>query len=102
VSGDHSEQSTKPTAEPLRRGFAAAYPPSKRLDGLLRSFWAGDYRTARREAARIAKRAKEPTVRKAAADLLSRLSPSRLELYLYLLPVALLLLLAAHYLFLHH
>lgn len=85
----------------LRQGFAAGYPPSKKLDQLLEAFRAGDYRRVRKDAARLARKAKSPEVRRAAADLGERLAAGRLEIYLFLLPVALLILLAAHYLLGH-
>lgn len=95
----HENEERVAGGDDLRRGFAAAYPPSRKLDELLRAFHAGDYRRVRPAAQRLAQKAKDPEVRRAAADLRARLEPGRLATFLFLLPLGLLLVLVAHYLF---
>ena len=85
-------------AGPGRPAFAAEYPASPELDELLAAFRAGNYQLVRQQATELARDTKDPHVRRAAQDLRQRLDPSRLSLYLFLLPVLLLLILVAHYL----
>jgi len=91
----------KEAATPAERalpGFALAYPRSAELDALLAKFEAGDYAAVRAGASRLARTSEQEDVRKAALDLRARLGPHPVSTYLFLLALALLAVLAAHYL----
>jgi hypothetical protein len=97
VEEQQVEEASSP-AKPHRPGFAASYPQSDELDALLAAFEAGNYRLVRRRAARLVETAEDDDVRRAADDLRRRLDPDRLTIFLFLLPLGLLLVLVVHYL----
>ncbi len=67
---------------PVTRGpratFARDFPRDPALDALVDAFEAGDYATVRDEAPRLAERADDPDVQKAALELRARLEPDPL------------------------
>ncbi len=75
--------------------FAKGFPDDPDLGRLLRAFEAGDYRTVRDEAPKLAERTKNPEVRLAALDLRRRIEPDPIQLYLLGLTFALLAFLTA-------
>lgn len=93
-----SNRSDSKGEDSARPAFAVDYPASPELDELLAAFRAGNYQLARKQAAELIRGSKDPAVRRAAEDVRKRLEPGRLSLYLFLLPVFLLLILVAHYL----
>jgi hypothetical protein len=68
-----------------RPAFASSFPPDPELDRLVRAFARGDYNTVRIEAPRLAERATDASVRRAALELRRRIDPDPLQLYLLLL-----------------
>ena len=82
------------TDEP-RLGFTRSFPEDPELARLVRAFEAGDYHTVRLEAPKLAERAEDAGVRKAALDLRKRIEPDPLQLYLLGLTLLLLVFLSA-------
>ena len=62
--------------------FALRYPRDETLDALLVTFERGDYATVRAGAQKLIANSTKPSVRQAAEDLLRRLDPDPLALYL--------------------
>ena len=71
-------------------GFAQNFPEDPELGRLVAAFEAGDYRTVRDEAPKLAERTQDPEVRRAALELRKRIDPDPLQLYLLGLTFALL------------
>jgi hypothetical protein len=65
-----------------RPPFARWFPPDPELEDLVTAFAAGDYRTVRSEAPRLAERTGDPRVRRAALELRERIEPDPMQLYL--------------------
>ena len=63
-------------------GFAQNFPEDPELGRLVAAFEAGDYRTVRDEAPKLAERTQDPEVRRAALELRKRIDPDPLQLYL--------------------
>lgn len=78
--------------------FARAYPADPELSVLVDAFTRGNYAFVRTEAPKLAARAQAPAVRAAAADLRRRIAPDPLAGLLLLVGIALLVVLASHYL----
>ena len=76
-------------------GFARDFPEDAELGRLVAAFEAGDYRTVREEAPKLAERTGDPRVRKAALDLRRRIGPDPIQLYLLGLTFVLLAFLTA-------
>jgi hypothetical protein len=74
-----------------RPPFLLSFPEDPQLERLIGAFERGDYALVRREARRVAKRARDPEVRAAARELRRRIDPDPLAVYLLLAAVALLL-----------
>jgi hypothetical protein len=70
--------------------FARAFPEDPDLSRLLAAFEAGDYRTVREQASKLAERTENAAVRKAVLDLKRRTEPDPVQLYLLGLTLALL------------
>jgi len=70
--------------------FARAFPEDPDLSRLLAAFEAGDYRTVREQAPKLAARTENAAVRKAVLDLKRRTEPDPVQLYLLGLTLALL------------
>jgi len=70
--------------------FAKDFPDDAELARLVAAFDAGDYRTVRDGAPKLAERTLNPLVRRAALDLRRRLDPDPVQLYLLGLTGALL------------
>jgi hypothetical protein len=70
--------------------FARNFPEDPELGRLVAAFEAGDYRTVRQDAAKLAERTQDPLVRQAALDLRKRIDPDPIQLYLLGLTLALL------------
>jgi hypothetical protein len=81
-----------------RPAFAAGYPASPELDALLATFRAGNHEAVRVGASKLALASADDAVRRAALELRGRLDPHPVSGYLLLLAVALLGVLAVHYL----
>jgi hypothetical protein len=82
-SDQPSSEGTAPPAPPDKRpNFARDFPRDAELDELVAAFAAGNYALVRRRAPELARRATDPQVAAAAADLVRRLSPDPLALYL--------------------
>jgi hypothetical protein len=69
-----------PPALPYRPPFARAYPRDPELDRLLAAFLDGNHALVFEEAPRLAERADDPEVARAARDLHRRLHPDPLAL----------------------
>jgi hypothetical protein len=76
-------------------GFAQNFPEDPELGRLVAAFEAGDYRTVRDEAPKLAERTQDPEVRRAALELRKRIDPDPLQLYLLGLTFALLVFLTS-------
>src|SRR5205823_1318147 len=79
----------KPPNGPLLE-FAKGFPDDPDLLRIVQAFEAGDYRTVRDEAPRLAERTQNPAVRDAALDLRRRIDADPIQLYLLGLTLALL------------
>jgi hypothetical protein len=75
--------------------FTRSFPDDPELARLVAAFEAGDYRTVRDQAPKLAEQTPDPLVRKAALDLRRRIDPDPLQLYLLGLTLALLAFLTA-------
>jgi hypothetical protein len=75
--------------------FAKGFPDDPELGRLVRAFEAGDYRTVRDDAPRLAEQTKDARVREAALDLRRRIDADPIQLYLLGLTFALLAFLTA-------
>ncbi len=75
--------------------FTSSFPEDPELQRLVASFEAGDYHTVRIEAPKLAARAENPEVRKAALELRKRIDPDPVQLYLLGLTLLLLVFLVA-------
>ena len=75
--------------------FAQNFPEDPELARLVAAFEAGDYRTVREEAPKLADRTQDPDVRRAALELRQRIDPDPLQLYLLGLTFALLVFLTS-------
>jgi hypothetical protein len=75
--------------------FAKGFPDDPELGRLLRAFEAGDYRTVRADAPKLAEQTKDTRVRDAALDLRRRIEPDPIQIYLLGLTLALLAFLTA-------
>jgi hypothetical protein len=75
--------------------FARSFPEDPELVRLVAAFEAGDYRTVREQAPKLAERTQDPLVKKAALDLRRRIEPDPVQLYLLGLTLALLAFLTA-------
>jgi hypothetical protein len=73
-----------------RPPFARWFPPDPELEDLVSAFAAGDYRTVRIEAPRLAQRTGDPRVRRAALELRERIEPDSMQIYLLALTAVLL------------
>jgi hypothetical protein len=73
-----------------RPPFLLSFPEDPQLERLIQAFERGNYALVRREARRVAKRARDPEVRAAARELRRRIDPDPLAVYLLLAAVALL------------
>jgi len=62
--------------------FAQRYPQDETLDALLVMFERGNYASVREGATKLAANSSKPAVRQAAEDLLRRLEPDPLAIYL--------------------
>jgi hypothetical protein len=71
-------------------GFAQHFPEDPELGRLVAAFEAGDYRTVREQAPKLAESTQDPLVRKAALELRKRIDPDPIQLYLLGLTFALL------------
>jgi hypothetical protein len=83
------------TASPAVPEFARAFPDDPELKRLLAAFEAGDYRSVRAQAPKLAERTGDAAIRKAALDLKRRTEPDPVQLYLLGLTLALLVFLTA-------
>jgi hypothetical protein len=75
--------------------FTKGFPDDPELGRLVQAFEAGDYRTVRAGAPKLAERTKDARVRAAALDLRRRIDPDPIQLYLLALTFALLAFLTA-------
>lgn len=89
-----------PPAEPAREvpAFARSWPADPALDALLSAFERGNYAHVRAEAPKLAERTEDPAVRAAARELRRRIDPDPVASVLLLVAIALLVVLASHYL----
>ena len=78
--------------------FAQAFPSDPELDALVLAFERGNYARVRREAPRLADRTGSSEVRDSARELLRRLDPDPLAMYLLGTAVALLIVVSYWYL----
>jgi hypothetical protein len=62
--------------------FAKGFPDDPELARLVGAFEAGDYRTVRNGAPKLAERTQDPRVREAALDLRRRIDPDPIQIYL--------------------
>jgi len=65
-----------------RPAFILDFPVDEALEPLIAAFEAGNYAYVRREAPKVAERAKDPAVRAAALELRRRIDPDPLAIYL--------------------
>lgn len=72
-AADEAPSSRVALTEPYRPPFARSYPRDPELDHLLEAFVAGNYGLVREEAPRLAARAGDPQVVRAALDLRRRI-----------------------------
>jgi hypothetical protein len=79
--------------------FAKGFPDDPELARLLGAFEAGDYRTVRDDAPKLARRTEDPRVREAALDLRRRIDPDPIQIYLLGVTLALLAFLTAWFYF---
>ncbi len=88
-----------PGPEParLRPAFADAYPRDEALDELVAAFERGNFAHVRRRGPLLAEQADDPEVQAAARDLLRRIQPDPLALFLVLLGVGLVLFLYGYH-----
>ena len=84
--------------EPDVPAFAKGWPNDPALQALLEAFAKGNYAQVRAEAPKLAEQTQDPAVRAAAKDLRRRIDPDPVSSILLLLAVALLVVLASHYL----
>jgi hypothetical protein len=77
--------------------FTRDYPRDAALDALLAAFEAGNYAVVRRDAPGLAENAEKEEVRWAARDLLRRIQPDPIILYLLAIAAGLLVVLAVWY-----
>jgi hypothetical protein len=75
--------------------FAKGFPDDPELARLVGAFEAGDYRTVRDGAPKLAERTQDPRVREAALDLRRRIDPDPIQIYLLGVTFALLAFLTA-------
>jgi hypothetical protein len=97
----HDDAKAEPHAaagEPDLPAFAKGWPHDAALHALLEAFAKGNYAHVRAEAPKLAEQTKDPAVRAAAKDLRRRIDPDPVSSILLLLAVALLVVLASHYL----
>ena len=66
--------------EPRRPRFSRNFPANPELDALVAAFEAGDYGRVRRDAPRLAERAEDPEVKRAAKTLRSRVEADPLAI----------------------
>jgi hypothetical protein len=86
------DQPARPDPEP-----SDPEPSDPELRALVAAFERGDYAHVRQEAPVLAARAKDPAVRRVAADLTRRVEPDPISVYLIALAGVLLVFLAAWY-----
>lgn len=98
-----------PTSEPIpaeegweRPAFAKSFPREEELDDLVRAFEEGNYARVRVEAPKLAERATDPEVSKAARELRKRLDPDPLAYVVLSLTTALLAFLSGWFLWHSH
>lgn len=77
--------------------FAKDFPEDPRLDALVALFEQGNYQKVRREAAALLKATDDKAIHAAVAEILKRLQPDPLALYLLAISAALLAILAGWY-----
>ena len=75
--------------------FARAFPDDPELKALLAAFEAGNYKSVREQAPKLAARTENTAIRKAALDLKRRTLPDPVQLYLLGLTLSLLVFLTA-------
>jgi hypothetical protein len=78
-----------------RPPFAAEFPRDPALDALLAAFEAGNFARVREEAPRLAARASDPSIARAARELLARTRPDPLARWVLVITGALLVALTA-------
>ena len=88
-------KATAPSAP--RPAFAKDFPRDPELDRLVALFELGNYAAVRTDAERLASTTKDGDVKKAARELLLRLKPDPLALYLVAIAAGLLVVLAGWY-----
>jgi hypothetical protein len=77
--------------------FAKDFPDNPRLDRLVDLFEQGNFAQVRIDARALLKSTEEPAVRSAARELLKRLEPDPIALYLLAISAGLLVILAGYY-----
>lgn len=87
---------TDKASDPASKGprppaFLDEFPEDARLQPLVVAYLAGDYATVRAGAHRLADDASEPDVKRAASDLLRRISPDPMLKWMYLATLVLIL-----------
>ena len=81
-AGPRKKRKKKVKAREGVPSFAQKYPRHEELDALLETFEKGNYARVREGAQKILLTTKEPAVRRATEDLLSRLEPDPLARYM--------------------
>ena len=84
-------------AEAELPAFAHKFPKDAELDKLVAAFEAGDYARVRREGPVLARKTEDDAVRRAARELVRRLDPDPLAVYMLMAAVGLLVFLAGWY-----
>lgn len=86
-----------PEATTARPAFALGFPAHPELDALVAAFEAGDFRTVRSGAGKLASSEADEAVKRAARELLDRTKPDPLATYLLVLTALLLVALTAYW-----
>lgn len=94
---EHEAGEPKAPIEHAVPAFARGFPRDPALDALVAAFEAGDFARVRREAPELAKQTDRDEVRAAARELMRRLDPDPLAVYLLGIAAVLLAFLAGWY-----
>ncbi|MEO7329619.1 MAG: hypothetical protein ABI193_13655 [Minicystis sp.] len=98
--GDADDEPARPAYRDDLPAFAQSFPHDPALDALVAAFEGGDYARVRREGPALAKSTERPEVRTAARELVKRLDPDPIAVYL-LGTAALLLVFLAGWFWMH-
>jgi hypothetical protein len=99
-AGGAAEPSPEPEPQDDRGdipAFALKFPRDPALDALVAAFEAGDYARVRREGPELARSTENDEVRRAAREIVRRLDPDPIAVYMLMAAAALLVFLAGWY-----